>query len=310
MSELLRFAPEGWVRDASVRVRWIAEAQWGVIARWQLFDCGVSSGTISRWIERGWLIRVHPGVYALGHTNLPIEGRMVAALLYSGKGSGLSHALGVWWFGLIPEQPETLSVSAPGRRSSLPGVDVHHPRTLELTSHRRFPITPVERALLDYSATATLGDVRMALSEADYRDLLHIEKIKTTCGRGHAGSARLREALASHEPRLAHTRSRLERKFVALCKRYRIPLPDVNQKLSWMTVDAIWWDRRVVVELDGYRGHRSRARLERDRRREMRCRELGYLVVRYTEDQIDHEPERVAADVARALGLSLIALSA
>jgi very-short-patch-repair endonuclease len=42
----------------------------------------------------------------------------------------------------------------------------------------------------------------------------------------------------------------------------------------------------------------------------MRCRELGYRVVRYTEDQIDHEPERVAADVARALGLSLIALSA
>jgi hypothetical protein len=42
----------------------------------------------------------------------------------------------------------------------------------------------------------------------------------------------------------------------------------------------------------------------------MRCRELGFTVIRYTEDQIDNDPELVAADLARELGLSCSVLSA
>jgi very-short-patch-repair endonuclease len=77
-----------------------------------------------------------------------------------------------------------------------------------------------------------------------------------------------------------------------------------------MTVDAIWWDRRVVVELDGIKGHRSPARMRRDRRRELHCRRRGFVPLRYTEDMIDNEPDLVAEDVARELGLSRSALSA
>jgi very-short-patch-repair endonuclease len=150
----------------------------------------------------------------------------------------------------------------------------------------------------------------MALSEADYWDLLDIEAIRAVCGRGHAGSVRLLSALERHEPRLAYSRSRLERKFIALCRRYGLPLPEINAKIGLMTVDALYRAQRVVVELDGHRGHRSPAQLSRDRRRELHCRRLGFTVLRYTEDQIDNEPELVAADLARELGLSCSALSA
>src|SRR5262249_44698708 len=154
------------------------------------------------------------------------EGRMVAALLYAGKGSGISHDTGMWWYGFITMEPVTISVSAPGRRCSLPRVDVHHPRTLELIRHRRFPVTTVARTMLDYAATHTLEEVRMALSEADYRDLLDVGAIGAVCGRGHLGSATLRKALERHEPDLARARSRLERKFIALCRRYGLPAPE------------------------------------------------------------------------------------
>lgn len=303
MSELLSELHGGHGLGAAVR--WILEQQWGVISRWQLIDCGVGRRKLESWVARGLLVPIHPGVYALGHTNLQIEGRMVAALLYAGTGSGLNDATALWWFDVLRAQPTTISVCAPGRRASLPGVDVHHPRTIELTSHRRFPTVTIERALLDYAATASFGDVRMALSEADYRDLLSIERIKDVCGRGHAGSVNLTRALAEHEPRLAEARSRIERKFLALCKRYGIPLPDLNRKLGPMTVDAIWLERRVVVELDGIRGHRSPARMRRDRRRELYCRRRRFTPLRYTEDMLDKEPDLVAEDVADALGITL-----
>jgi hypothetical protein len=200
VSELLRDLHGGAVLGATVRVRWIVERQWGVIARWQLLDCGVGRGQIESWIARGLLIPVHSGVYAFGHGRIPVEGRLVAALLYAGKGAGLSDATGLWWYELIPDQPPTISVSAPGRRSSLPGVDVHHPRTLELTRHRQFPIVTVARAFVDYAATATDEQLRLALSEADYRGRLDLDAIHAAMGRGHEGSAKLAHALKRHEP--------------------------------------------------------------------------------------------------------------
>jgi hypothetical protein len=63
------------MRNATVRVAVLATPQSGVISRAQLTRCGVSDASISRWIAVGRLIRIHPGVYAVGHANLSIEGR-------------------------------------------------------------------------------------------------------------------------------------------------------------------------------------------------------------------------------------------
>jgi very-short-patch-repair endonuclease len=304
MAELLRSIQQIAVSDAAVRARSIAAQQWGVISWWQLLDCGLGRGTIENWIERGWLHRIHPGVYALGHIRIPIEGRMVAALLYAGKGAAVSQATATWWWELTPEEPATIAVSAPGRRSSLPDVDVHHPLTLHTTRHRQFLITTPERALLDYAATATPEEVRLALSEADYRGRLDNAAIHGVMGRGQTGSTKLAHALRRHEPRLAYSRSRLERKFLALCKRYGLPLPELNSRLGLMTIDALFRAQRVAVELDGYKGHRSHAQLERDRRRELHVRDMQHIPLRYTEDMIDNEPDLVAADLRAQLNRS------
>jgi len=54
-----------------------------------------------------------------------------------------------------------------------------------------------------------------------------------------------------HEPRIALTRSELERRFLALCESAGLPLPEVNAVVEGWTVDALWCRERVVVELDG-----------------------------------------------------------
>ncbi len=55
----------------------------------------------------------------------------------------------------------------------------------------------------------------------------------------------------------------------------------------------------MVVEIDGHGGHASRAQMDRDRRRELRLRALGFTVVRYTETQLIEEPDRVARDLGK-----------
>jgi Transcriptional regulator, AbiEi antitoxin len=59
--------------------------KWGVIARWQLEQCGLSAAIISRWVAAGRLHRIHPGVYAVAHRAIPLEGRLLAAILYAGR---------------------------------------------------------------------------------------------------------------------------------------------------------------------------------------------------------------------------------
>ena len=100
------------------------------------------------------------------------------------------------------------------------------------------------------------------------------------------------------------TRSDLERDFLRLCRRHRIPAPHVNVRVGPHRVDFLWPDRRLVVETDGYRFHRGRVAFEDDRARDLDLRAQGYDVRRFTYRQVREEPSRIAADLRDALGLS------
>jgi hypothetical protein len=237
------------------------------------------------------------GVYAVGHRAVPIEGWLVAALLHAGAGAALSHATAAWWWGLIPDQPSLIDVSAWSRAKSVAGIVVHRRRRFATTRHNRFPITTVAQTLLDFAATAPLHKVRKALAEADYRSLLDVGEVEGVLGPGRSGSARLRLALAEHQPRLAFTQSELEDAFFSICESRGIVLPEVNVWVAGWKVDAFWADARLVVELDGYRNHRSPAQLKRDRRKELDLRRAGIDVIRYSEEQVRTGPDTVGDDV-------------
>jgi hypothetical protein len=51
------------------------------------------------------------------------------------------------------------------------------------------------------------------------------------------------------------TRSELETKFLALCRRHRLPTREVNARLGPYTVDFLWGRQRLVVEVDTDRTH-------------------------------------------------------
>jgi very-short-patch-repair endonuclease len=288
-------------RIAFTRVLRLAERQWGVIARWQLERCGITTGAIARLVASGRLHRIYPRVYAVGHKSLCTEGRLLAAILYAGPGAAMSYASATSWWAFIPSLPHTTDVTSPHRRRSLNGVRVHHVKQVDRVMHRGLPVTPVARTLLDFASVAPLERVRSAVAEADFKRLLDLEAIDAITGVGRPGSATLRRALSLHRPEYARTLSPLEDLLLDVCRRHRIPFPEVNVNVRGYRVDALWRTERVVVEADGGDGHGTRAQMERDRERDLALRGAGYLVLRYTWRQVKTRPTAVAADIRRAL---------
>ncbi len=133
----------------------------------------------------------------------------------------------------------------------------------------------------------TIGDLRTVVSDKELRRAIRQANVLGL----PIGSEASRD----------RTRSDLERDFLRLCKRRRLPVPEVNIRIGPHLVDFLWRERRLVVETDGYRYHRGRQAFEDDRSRDLDLRALGYDVLHFSYRQVSREPERVATVVRDAL---------
>jgi hypothetical protein len=163
------------------------------------------------------------------------------------------------------------------------------------------PVTAVPQTLLDVATTEPLGTVRYMLAEADYHRLIDFSRIDEVLGRGKPGSARLRRAIEIHSPDLARTKSPVERDFLALCEEGGVPRPLVNVRVCGFTVDCYWPEHRLVVELDGGKGHGTERQVARDHGRDLKLRGAAIAVRRYARRQIRDERKQVLVDLWAAL---------
>jgi very-short-patch-repair endonuclease len=99
------------------------------------------------------------------------------------------------------------------------------------------------------------------------------------------------------------TRSEPEGEFLRLCRRHRIPEPEVNQRIGPFTVDFLWRRERLVVEVDGWTAHRGRQAFEDDHERDLYLRANGHRVLRFTARQIARDPRNVAGILRTKLGV-------
>ena len=124
--------------------------------------------------------------------------------------------------------------------------------------------------------------------------------------RGRTGVTALRDALAHREtPSL--TRSAAEERMLALVRSARLPHPVTNARLGPYEVDFLWPDRKLVVEVDGFAFHSTRAAFERDRGRDAELQALGYRVMRITWHRLVEESGVVIARLAAALAFRVAA---
>jgi very-short-patch-repair endonuclease len=96
------------------------------------------------------------------------------------------------------------------------------------------------------------------------------------------------------------TRSDLERRFLRLLRAHDLPMPSVNQRIGPYTVDFLWREQRLVVELDGYAYHSDRPTFTSDRTRDRYLQTRGLRTARVSDDELDRDAAAVA-DSIRAL---------
>lgn len=273
-----------------------------MVGRAQLLTAGVSGAVVGRALRAGRLHRVHRGVYAtVAPELLTEEGHLVAALLAAGDGAILSHGTAAWRWRLIPAPPSVITLAVP-RRREVEGLRLHVSRTLrpsDVSTNGRFPTTSVPRTLLDLATRYDHRALLRALAEAEFHHDLRPADVERTLRRGHPGSANLRAALAAHAPGHGEMKSRLERRFRALLIRRGIELPARNEEIGPWTVDCVWLDRRVVVELDG-RQHERPRQADSDDDRDLWLRRHGYVARRYGRRQVVDRPDDVVADLLDA----------
>jgi very-short-patch-repair endonuclease len=262
----------------------IAARQHGVVSFQQLMAAGVSASGISRRVSAGRLHRVFRGVYAVGHTRLSSEGRWMSAVLACGEGASLSHRTAAELWGLLPRRNGPTDVTIPGKGGRRPrrGIRLHRSPLLTpavTTLLSGIAVTTPARTLADLRRVATRDELGRATRQAEVKGLPIGER---------GGAVDL-------------TRSELERRFLRLCHRRRLPTPEVNVRVGSFIVDFLWRDQRLIVETDGYRFHRGRSAFEADRARDIELKLRGYEVVRFTHRQVVDE----AAGVAHTLRVLL-----
>jgi very-short-patch-repair endonuclease/predicted transcriptional regulator of viral defense system len=293
--------PSGNRQEPEV-VRAIAGDQEGIVTRAQLLTSGVGSSAIHRALRSGRLHRVHRGVYSTLAPELAGEDALlIAALMAAGDGAVLSHGTAAWRWRIIPAPPTTLELTVPRPRKPPAGITLFQsqlrPDDLALTA--QFPSTSVPRTLLDLATRYEQRALLRALAEAEFHHDIRPADIQRTLRRGHPGSANLRAALDHHTPGHGEVKSDLERCFRTLLIRNGIELPLRNEELGPWTIDCLWPDRRVAVELDG-RQHDRPHQADRDDDRDLWLRRNGYVARRYGTTQVTTRPDDVIADLRDA----------
>jgi very-short-patch-repair endonuclease len=273
------------------------------VGRAQLLAAEVDGSAIDRALRAGRLHPVHRGIYAsVAPELLTEEGHLLAALLAAGDGALLSHGTAAWRWRIIPAPPSVIELAVPRTRTAPAGVNFFASGNLrpgDTIHNGRFPTTSVPRTLLDLATRYDRRALLRALAEAEFQHDLRPADVERTLRRGHPGSANLRAALAQHAPGHGEMKSRLERRFRALLIRHGIELPERNQAVGPWTVDCLWRERRVAVELDG-RQHERPHQADSDDDRDLWLRRHGWVARRYGKRQIEQRPDDVIADVLDA----------
>jgi very-short-patch-repair endonuclease/predicted transcriptional regulator of viral defense system len=287
-----------------------AERQHGVVSRPQLIELGVSEGGIDLRIHRGYLHRLHSGVYAVGQRQLRTEGMLMAAVLAGGPDAVLSHrSAAVHWGILRRDRGRRIEISTPTARRHIGDVRRHQVRhvTGETGIRKGIPITSLRRTIVDISGAVPVPGLEAAIREAQYRHGIDSDSLRRLLQeyRGHRGIARLRASLDNLGvgPR-GRTRSPLEDRFASLLAGADIRQPELNVLVDigghLIEADCLWSEDRVIIELDGGAEHGTDAAFQSDRARDRRLQALGWKVGRVTHEHLD-QPEAVLADIRRML---------
>lgn len=271
----------------------LASNQWGIVDLDELRRCGLTSKAVMARVRAGHLHPLYARVFAVGHTNLPEQGRILAAVKACGARSFASlHAAGELSGRIVrlgDRRPDVTVLGATTRRH--PGIRVHRTTRLDprdVTRIHGIPATTPARTLVDLAGVLTHTQLRRATREAQAQRLVALPQLVETLARLRPcrGAANLAKILATGP---APTRSELEDVVLDLILRGGIAHPAVNVPLTIggrrIVPDFRWPEQRLVVEADGAQWHDGELAREDDAERQALLEAAGERVVRVRWEQ-------------------------
>jgi hypothetical protein len=299
------------------RIAALATGQLGTFTRAQAADVGLSDRQLRSRVQSGFLVKTGPNSFRVAGAPVTLESDLRAVVadiggdvLVTGPTAAALHGFA----GFRLRKPFHLVVRAP-RDVSRTGTVVH----------RKLPIAPIDRAIVDGVAvtsgvrtvvelarTASADELDAALESLfllglTNEDLL-MRRIAVLRSQGRYGIPALLDAI-DRRTSLAGAESWLEREYLRLISGAGLPTPAVQQVLSRtgdraVRVDCRFPGTNVVVELLGYRYHRSRSQMNRDATRLNALLADGFAPYQFTFDQVTSCADHVVATTRLALDLS------
>jgi very-short-patch-repair endonuclease len=209
----------------------------------------------------------------------------------------LSHrSAGALWD--IRQWQGRIDITVPRTRAKRPGLLLHRATLApdEITVRDAIPVTTPARTLLDLAGVLQRHQLQQAINEAEILRLPgphHLTQRYPT--------KRGTRALRTLAPP-THTKRDLEARFHTFLNDRRFPRPQTNVLIEGKEVDFAWPDRRLIIELDSWEFHRTRAAFEDDRRTDRRLKAASWTVIRVTWRDLD-DPDALEQEL-RALALA------
>jgi predicted transcriptional regulator of viral defense system len=306
----LRAPREDFDTPADLRAARIAARQHGVVRFDQLVGCGLDKDAVGRRVRKGWLHRIHYGVYAVGYPCQTLHAQFMAAVLAGGDDAQLSHWSSCALAGLVRWDGREIEVTVRGcaaRRR--PGIRFHRARSLDPRDTTRLhgiPCTTPARAILEIAPQVSDARLKRLVRKAQAEKLASTRQFDAMLGRaaGRAATARLARLVAGGP---APTASRDEDVVLDVILAAGFEHPQVNERLVVGAAtrarpyfpDLRWPRQRLIVEVDSA-WHDGRLAQELDAERQAELEASGERVLRTTLEQARADPQQLAARVAAA----------
>lgn len=272
----------------------IAVAQYGCFTFDQARAAGFSPATIRRRVRDGAWVRCPGRVLRVAAVPITFRQRVSAAVLALPEAVA-SHETAAALLGFPMVERSRVVVTMPAdARSSLPGVEVHRSNELGsewVTTRHGIPVTIPVRTMIDLGASMNRYRLERVLDSAldagafDRAEL--IVAFNALAVRGRRGVANLRPLIEARGDGYIAPASELERRFRAFVRRHGLPepvaqLPMFLDERPVGVVDFAYPEVRLIVELDGRKGHTQLLDRENDLRRDGTITSHGWRVVRIT----------------------------
>lgn len=260
---------------------------------------GYSRAAMRHLVATHRIFRVHRGVFVVGREQLSEEGVRMAAVLAGPPGGALGLVSAAVSWGLLrhdASKPQVI-VATPASSRGCPGIDLRRSRTLtedEIEVRDAIRTTSVLRTLSDL-ARSPLTDppLNAAVRQAARLHKADLQQLR--------GKPRLDRIVRLYDPLTGLTESDFEALFLALCTKYRLPLPDPQTRFGQRRADFAWPRFRLAVECDSRAWHDNVVNHRDDRAKERALKAVGYELLRFTWAEVVHTPFEVAQEIRAAM---------